>query len=72
MRGQGIIGFADLQRLLESLGFRLARVSGSHYIYVHPRAARPMNVQRSGKDAKPCQVRQLRDMIEEFGLKLDD
>jgi hypothetical protein len=29
-RGSGNIAFKDLQRLLEKLGFRLARVSGSH------------------------------------------
>jgi hypothetical protein len=26
----------------------------------------------AGKDAKPYQIRQLRDMIREFGLKLED
>jgi predicted RNA binding protein YcfA (HicA-like mRNA interferase family) len=54
------------------LGFRLNRVSGSHHIYVHPEVSRPMNVQSVGKDAKPYQIRQLRDIIEEFGLRLED
>jgi predicted RNA binding protein YcfA (HicA-like mRNA interferase family) len=72
LSGQGVIAFSDLQRLLEKLGFRLARVSGSHHIYLHPRVPRPMNIQRAGKDAKPYQIRQLRDMIREFGLNLDD
>jgi predicted RNA binding protein YcfA (HicA-like mRNA interferase family) len=71
-RGRGGIAFRDLQRLLEKLGFRLNRVSGSHHIYVHPKVPRPMNVQSVGKDAKPYQVRQLRDIIEEFGLRLED
>jgi predicted RNA binding protein YcfA (HicA-like mRNA interferase family) len=71
-RGGGGIAFRDLQRLLEKLGFRLNRVSGSHHIYVHPKVPRPMNVQSVGKDAKPYQVRQLRDIIEEFGLRLED
>jgi hypothetical protein len=30
-----------------------------------------LNVQPIGKDAKPYQVRQLRDMIVEFGLEVD-
>ena len=72
LSGQGVVAFNDLQRLLEKLGFRLARVSGSHHIYLHPRVPRPMNVQRVGKDAKPYQVRQLRDIIREFRLNLDD
>jgi predicted RNA binding protein YcfA (HicA-like mRNA interferase family) len=66
------IAFRDLQRLLEKLGFRLNRISGSHHIYIHPRVPRPMNVQAAGKDAKPYQVRQLKDMIEEFGLRLEE
>ena len=72
VRGQGVIAFRDLERLLVQLGFRLQRVSGSHHIYVHPRVPRPINIQRAGKDAKPYQVRQLRNIIEEFGLSLEE
>lgn len=71
-RGGANIAFRDFQRLIEKLGFRLNRISGSHHIYIHPRVSRPMNVQSVGKDAKPYQVRQLRDIIEEFGLRLDE
>jgi predicted RNA binding protein YcfA (HicA-like mRNA interferase family) len=71
-RGGGNIAFRDLQRLLEKLGFRLNRISGSHHIYIHPRVPRPINLQAAGKDAKPYQIRQLRDMIEEFGLRLEE
>jgi predicted RNA binding protein YcfA (HicA-like mRNA interferase family) len=68
----GNIAFWDLQRLMEELGFRLNRISGSHHIYIHPGVPRPMNVQPIGKDAKPYQIRQLRDIIEEFGLRLKE
>jgi len=71
-RGQGVISVGDFQRLLERLGFRLDRVNGSHHIYLHPGVSRPMNIQKTGKDAKPYQVGQLRDMIKEFGLRIDD
>ncbi len=70
--GQGSIRFRELQILLLKLGFELVRISGSHHIYLHPAVPRPMNVQRSGKEAKPYQLRQLRDIIEEFGLTLED
>ena len=70
MEGRGSIGFRDFERLLVALGFKLDRTSGSHRIYVHPRATRPLSVQPKGKDAKPYQVRQLRALIEEFELKL--
>ncbi len=72
VRGQGVIAFRDLERLLSKMGFSLVRVSGSHHIYVHPRVMRPVNIQRAGKDAKPYQIRQIRDIIVEFGLSLDD
>ena len=72
MRGQGMIAFRDLQRLLEQLGFRLQRISGSHYIYLHPKVTRPINIQRMGKDAKPYQVRQVRDIVQEFELALPE
>jgi predicted RNA binding protein YcfA (HicA-like mRNA interferase family) len=60
-----------LQHLLGRLGFELDRVSRSHHVYVHPKVPRPLNVQPIGKDAKPYQVRQLRDMIVEVGLEVD-
>jgi predicted RNA binding protein YcfA (HicA-like mRNA interferase family) len=70
IEGQGSISFRDLERLLLALGFRHDRTSGSHRIYIHPMVTRPLSVQPRGNDAKPYQVRQLRAMIEEFGLKL--
>ena len=70
--GRGTINFRDLERLLIRLGFRLDRVSGSHHIYRHPNATRPLNIQPVGKDAKPYQIRQLRDMTEEFQLTLEE
>jgi predicted RNA binding protein YcfA (HicA-like mRNA interferase family) len=70
--GGGQIKFRDFQRLLLGLGFRLDRIRGSHHIYVHPKVARAFSVQPVGNEAKPFQVRQLRDMIVEFDLKLDE
>lgn len=69
--GRGTIAFRDLERLLLALGFRHARTGGSHRIYVHPRVTRPLSIQPDGKDAKRYQIRQLRDMIVEFGLRLE-
>jgi predicted RNA binding protein YcfA (HicA-like mRNA interferase family) len=72
LSGRGAINFRDFERLLHALGFELNRISGSHRIYLHPKVRRPFSVQSIGKDAKPFQVRQLRDMIREFGLVLED
>jgi hypothetical protein len=68
--GHGRIKFRDLQKLLLGLGFELDRVRGSHHIYVHAQVTRPLSIQPIGNEAKPFQVRQLRDMIAEFDLKL--
>ena len=62
--------FADLCRLAEAFGYRLDRVSGSHHIFVHPQATRPLNVQNVHGQAKPYQVRQLLRDVEEFKLQL--
>jgi hypothetical protein len=70
--GQGRIKFRDIQKLLLELGFYLDRIRGSHHIYIHPKATRPLNIQPVGNEAKPYQVRQLRDMIVEFSLKLEN
>jgi predicted RNA binding protein YcfA (HicA-like mRNA interferase family) len=70
MVGRGRISFRDFERLLLALGFSHDRTSGSHRIYVHPRVTRPLSVQPRGNEAKPYQVRQLREMIEELDLKL--
>jgi hypothetical protein len=47
--GQGTISFRDFERLLLALGFKHGRTSGSHRIYLHPRATRPLSVQRAGR-----------------------
>jgi predicted RNA binding protein YcfA (HicA-like mRNA interferase family) len=72
LNGRGTIAFRDLEHLLLALGFRLARTSGSHRIYVHPRVSRSLNIQPIGKDAKRYQIRQFRDIIVEFGLRLEN
>lgn len=41
--GGGTVAFRDLEHLLRRLGFRLARISGSHHIYTHPQVFRPLS-----------------------------
>jgi predicted RNA binding protein YcfA (HicA-like mRNA interferase family) len=71
LAGHGSINFHDFERLLSALGFRLARTSGSHRIYLHPAVGQPFPVQPDGKDAKRYQIRQLRDIIRKHRLTLD-
>ena len=72
MSGRDRVKFRDFQRLLVKLGFHLDRIRGSHHVYVHRSVTRPLSIQPVGNEAKPFQVRQLRDMISEFGLSFED
>ncbi len=64
--------FRDFQRVLEAFGFTLDRINGSHHQYKHPLATRPLSIQPKGNMAKPYQVDQFLDIVEEFGLKIED
>jgi predicted RNA binding protein YcfA (HicA-like mRNA interferase family) len=50
------VAFADLRRLVETLGFRLLRTSGSHHIFGHPELIELINLQDVAGEAKPYQV----------------
>ena len=65
------VGFAEFRRLIGSFGFRLRRVSGSHYIYTHRQVPRPLSLQSRNRAAKPYQISQFLDMVREFGLTIE-
>ncbi len=71
LAGQRSIAFRDFERILEALGFVLDRIKGSHHIYTHPKLARPFPVQPDGKEAKRYQIRELLELIEEYGLHIE-
>lgn len=66
------VRFADAQRLVEGLGFRLDRVQGSHHIYRHPTIRQRINLQPVGGQAKPYQLRQVLDVMERNALRLQE
>ena len=66
------VRFEDLVDLAEGFGFRLARVSGSHHIFVHPDVPELLNLQPEGGQAKAYQIRQLLRLIEEHELHLEE
>ena len=65
------VGFAEFRRLIEGFGFRLRRVSDSHYIYTHPQVPRPLSLQPRNREAKPYQISQFLDMVRELGLTIE-
>jgi len=68
----GNVKFADLQDLVEGLGFELRRTSGSHHIYAHPAIPELVNLQNVRGQAKPYQLRQVLRLVERYGLQLKD
>ena len=61
------IMFADLQAVLERLGFR-CRVRGDHFIYTMDGIEEIINLQPKGGKAKPYQVKQVRQIILKYQL----
>jgi len=63
------IKFTDLCNLLERLGFRCS-IRGDHYIY--RRDDTPIiNIQPNGNKAKAYQVKQVRNLILQYGLEVE-
>ncbi len=61
------IRFDDLRQLLSSLGFEM-RVRGSHHIFRKTGIEEKINLQRDGSEAKPYQVRQVRNVLLKYHL----
>ena len=66
------VAFADMTGLVQAIGFRLARVNGSHHIFVHPGIPELLNLQDVSGEAKPYQIRQFLRLVERYGLRLED
>jgi hypothetical protein len=57
---------------VEAFGFRLARVSGSHHIFEHPRVAELVNLQSRKGKAKPYQIKPFLQLVEQYNLEMGD
>ena len=62
------ISFKDLCYLVEKVGFIWRRTSGDHRIYKHPYIKKIINLQPDKNKAKPYQVQQVLDIVEEHEL----
>ena len=58
------INFDEMCGLLRRLGFD-ERINGSHHIFTRASLAGPINLQAAGKQAKPYQVKQVREQLEQ-------
>jgi hypothetical protein len=58
--------------LAEAFGFELSRIRGSHHIFEHPKLPEILNLQNDKGQAKPYQIRQFLQLVEQYDLKLED
>ena len=65
------IPFRDFEKLLAAFGFEHVRTNGSHRQYAHRSVDHILSVQPRGHEAKPYQVEQFLDIIEEYGLTIE-
>ncbi len=55
--GSKNIRFPEAVECAELFGFQLARINGSHHIYIHPNVPKLINLQDVNGKAKPYQVK---------------
>ncbi len=67
-RSEANIRFDELRALLLRLGF-VERVRGSHHIFRKEGVNERLNLQREGSNAKPYQVRQVRQVLLKYKLE---
>jgi predicted RNA binding protein YcfA (HicA-like mRNA interferase family) len=69
LRGTADASFAfdDLRYILLHLGFA-ERITGSHHVYRKAGLDERLTLQPRGKDAKPYQVKQVRDLVVKYGI----
>ena len=61
------ISFEGLCGLLKYLGFE-ERIKGSHHIFIKVDVEEILNLQPKGGKSKPCQVKQVRNIILKYKL----
>ena len=71
LAGSRNVRFAEAAACANAFGFQLARISGSHHIFLRPDVPELVNLQNVGGRAKPYQVRQLLNLIERYALDME-
>jgi len=61
------IGFDDLRNFLKRTGFK-EYTRSSHHMFRKEGVEEKINLQREGNNAKPYQVKQVRNVIQKYGL----
>jgi len=69
-RSDANVPFADLLSLLKALGFE-ERIRGDHHIFTKDGIEEILNLQPRGDKGKPYQVKQVRELIIRYKLRLE-
>lgn len=72
LSGSKNVRFKEAIGIAEAFGFRLDRISGSHYIFVHREVPDLLNLQNINGKAKPYQIKQLLRIVEKYNLHMED
>ena len=72
LSGSKNVQFSELETCADSFGFKLARINGSHRIYIHPNIPELLNLQNVKGKAKPYQIKQFLELIERYDLQLEE
>lgn len=70
-KGDANVPFSGLCQLLSRLGFD-ERIKGDHHIFTMTGIEEIINLQPKGSKAKSYQVRQVRDLVLQYDLKLGE
>lgn len=65
------IPFSDMSQLLKKFGFD-ERIKGDHHIFTKDHKEEIINLQPKGSLAKPYQVKQVRNLILKYQLRLEE
>lgn len=65
------VSFDELKNLLIRLGFS-ERIKGSHHIFTKPGIDEILNIQPKSGKAKPYQVKQVRNIVLNYQLNLNE
>jgi HicA toxin of bacterial toxin-antitoxin, len=70
-RSDANVQFESLCALLERLGFS-QRIKGSHHIFIKDGVEEILNLQPKDGKGKPYQVKQVRDVILKYQMRIGD
>ena len=72
LSGKKNIPFREFIKLAEAFGFVLDRVKGSHHIFKRDGVIEFLNVQNYKGEAKFYQIKQFLELVERYGLSLEE